>query len=107
MSEYIEILKQISKVDKNVGIAANEMKNISKELCDHVDSCAEHKKDYYEWRRTVDSDLEKSLKKCPVENKVIEIDKEKISRKSAYRTAGFVILVIGVIEGVIQFFKGE
>ncbi len=107
MTEYSDILKSISAVDKNVGVAVNEMENIRKKLCDHVDSCADHKKDYYTWRRTVDLELEKTLHDCPVKEKVGELDKEKISKKSAYRTAGFVLLMIGIIEGVIQFFKGD
>ena len=107
MTEFSDILQKISTVDKNVGIAVNEMENIRKKLCDHVDSCADHKKDYYTWRRTVDLEIEKSLKECPVKEKVGELDKDKISKKSAYRTAGLVLLTIGIIEGVIQFFKGD
>lgn len=107
MTEYTEILDKISTVDKNVGIAVNDIKHISEQVHTHIETYERHKEDYYKWRRKVDSDRDKAIKECPVENKVVEIDKEKISRKSAYRMAGFVILVVGIIEGIIQFFKGE
>lgn len=103
MSEYKEILDKISTVDKNVGIAANEIKHISDQVHSHIETYERHKEDYYKWRRKVDSDRGKAITECPVEKAV----EEKISRKSAYRMAGFVLLVIGIIEGVIQFFKGE
>lgn len=107
MSEYKEILDKISEVNTNVEVAKNEIGHIAGQLHTHIESNERHKEDYYQWRRKVDRDRDNAITECPVENKVVEIDKEKISRKSAYRMAGFVILVVGVIEGVIQFFKGE
>lgn len=103
----VETLEKIGEASTDIKLAKNEIKHIAGQLHTHVESNERHKDDYYKWRRKVDLDREKAITECPVETKVVEIDKEKISRKSAYRTAGFVILVVGVIEGVIQFFKGE
>lgn len=105
--EYTQILDKINSVDKNVELAKNEIVHVTRELREHIKGNEKHKEDYFKWRRGVDLELQRTVKECPVKEKVTELDKKKISKKSFYSTCAILVAGLAIAKGVMQYFKTQ